>query len=487
MNDRRQAALGGVGRLLLAPGGEGVTDAHLLGLYLTARDGAAFEALVRRHGPMVLGVCRRAAGHEQDAEDAFQATFLVLARRAADVRPADRVGCWLYGVAYRTARKARANARRRRARERPIGAIPDPPAPPAAGSDLAQVLDAEMSRLPDLYRVPLVLCDLEGRPRRDVARMLGIPEGTLSSRLTAARQRLADRLTRRGVSGAAAVLGGALGGGAGAVPPALLAAASSLGAAGAVVPGTVAALTAAGRATAGGWLAAVGLAAGVAVLVAAGRFAPARGPQPPPPDPAGTIPAPPAGIPAQVERAGWLLTAVAADGRAVDLCDRAGGRDVVAVLRGPGGPVVSGLSLRDLAVEPGAAVEVDGRGATPADLRPGMWVRVRLTPGRLAAARVEARSVPPPEAPPPTRCVVTAIDPARGVMEVEVSATGVRVGGLRVTPATKVEVFRFGNEPHVVTTAAGGLVDIRAGAAVDLDLDLNETGRFTVRRVRTAR
>jgi RNA polymerase sigma factor (sigma-70 family) len=199
-------------------------DAQLLGAFVATRDEAAFAALVRRHGPMVLGVCRRVVGDSHLAEDAFQATFLVLARRAATVVPRHLVGPWLYGVAYRTALKARGSALRVRAKEKQVDAMPQPPvSPDDAWADLQPVLDTELARLPDKYRVPVVLCDLGGRPQRQVARDLGIPAATLANRLAAARRLLAKRLTARGVALSAAAVGSALGWHAAtsAVPPAL--------------------------------------------------------------------------------------------------------------------------------------------------------------------------------------------------------------------------------------------------------------------------
>jgi RNA polymerase sigma factor (sigma-70 family) len=193
-------------RAALLDGADGLRDGQLLEAFLAERDEAAFEALVRRHGPMVLGVCRRVLGHAQDAEDAFQATFLVLARKAASVRPGELVGSWLYGVAYRTALKARTMNATRRAREARVGARPTAGRPDEAEwEELLPLLDEELSRLPDKYRVPVVLCDLEGKTRREAARLVGVPEGTLSGRLTTAHRLLARRLARHGpaVSGAA--------------------------------------------------------------------------------------------------------------------------------------------------------------------------------------------------------------------------------------------------------------------------------------------
>ena len=180
----------------------GLSDGQLLDCFLARRDEAAFEAMVRRHGPMVLGVCRRVLRDEHDAEDAFQAAFLVLVRKAASIQPRGLVGNWLYGVAYRTALEARGILARRRAKERQVSAMPEKAAPLGetdADPDIRPILDEELNRLPAKYRVPVVLCELEGRSRKDVASLLRIPEGTLSSRLATARRMLAGRLSRRGL------------------------------------------------------------------------------------------------------------------------------------------------------------------------------------------------------------------------------------------------------------------------------------------------
>src|SRR4029077_18575241 len=151
-------------------------DGQLLGAFVATSDEAAFAAIVRRHGPMVLGVCPRVVGDPPLAEDAFQAPFLVLARRAAVVRPRHLVGHWLYGVAYRTALKARGAAARRQAKEKQVDAMTQPAVSrDEAWNDLQRVLDTELARLPDKYRVPILLCDLGGRPQRDVARELKLP------------------------------------------------------------------------------------------------------------------------------------------------------------------------------------------------------------------------------------------------------------------------------------------------------------------------
>jgi RNA polymerase sigma factor (sigma-70 family) len=186
-------------RAALLQAGKGPTDAHLLESFLTQRDEAAFELLLLRHGPMVLGVCQRVLRHTQDAEDAFQATFLVLARKAGSLRSRELLGNWLYGVAHRTALKARAMSMKRRAREKEAGALPRPQAAADRPSEeLLAELDAALCRLPDKYRVPIVLCELEGKGRREAARLLGLAEGTLSWRLAHAKKLLARKLSRDG-------------------------------------------------------------------------------------------------------------------------------------------------------------------------------------------------------------------------------------------------------------------------------------------------
>src|SRR5439155_8563065 len=163
------ASLEHLGRNLLAGELLGVPDAELVGRFVERRDEAAFTALVRRYGAVVLGVCRRVLRHEQDAEDAFQATFLVLARDAAHVRWAGAVGNWLYGVAHNVARKARATRHRREVKEREAAAQPRPDAPPDIWDDLREVLDGELHALPAKYRTPIVLCDLRGLTTSEAA------------------------------------------------------------------------------------------------------------------------------------------------------------------------------------------------------------------------------------------------------------------------------------------------------------------------------
>jgi RNA polymerase sigma factor (sigma-70 family) len=185
----------------------GPTDGQLLERFLERHDDAAFAALVNRHGPMVLGVCQRVLNHSHDAEDAFQVTFLVLARKAASIVPRENVSNWLHGVAYNTALKAKAAAARRRTALQQVRHLQRPQSsPPEVWQDLQPLLDRELKRLPEKYRLPVVLCDLEGLTRKDAAQRLGWPMGTVSGRLVRARRILAMRLARHGLM----VSGGAL-------------------------------------------------------------------------------------------------------------------------------------------------------------------------------------------------------------------------------------------------------------------------------------
>jgi RNA polymerase sigma factor (sigma-70 family) len=189
-----------VGRLLRDGVDPAGGDARLLHRFVIDRDAAAFEAIVDRHGPPVLAVCRRYLKDPADVEDAFQATFLVLVRKASGLRDGDALSSWLYGVAYRVAVRARSDALKRRAREGGPEGLQDAPAGPSRPADDApEILDGELARLPDKYRTPLVLCYLEGRTHDQAAAELGWPVGTVRSRMAKGRSLLRERLARRGV------------------------------------------------------------------------------------------------------------------------------------------------------------------------------------------------------------------------------------------------------------------------------------------------
>jgi RNA polymerase sigma factor (sigma-70 family) len=205
------------------------SDEQLLHAFTSRRDESAFAALVRRHGPMVLGVCRRVLGHQQDAEDAFQATFLVLARGATALRRKSALASFLYGTAHRIALTAkRAAARRRKYEGQAPTRTPDDPAGELSWREVQALLDEEIARLPDAYRSVFVLCCLEDLSRTEAARRLGLKEGTVSSRLAEARKRLQQRLARRGLELTALLAATALATPpASALPPAVLTATTS--------------------------------------------------------------------------------------------------------------------------------------------------------------------------------------------------------------------------------------------------------------------
>jgi RNA polymerase sigma factor (sigma-70 family) len=191
--------------------GGGLSDQHLLEQFVTRRDEDAFAALVRRHGAMVMGVCRRVLNDFHGAEDAFQATFLVLAQKAHAIRKPELLPNWLFGVAYRTARRASALEAKRRQREKPWdNETSVAPAEDLIWRDLRPILDEEIYRLPLKYCAPVVLCYFEGKTKEEAARLLGWPLGTVSSRLARAREKLRSRLARRGLAPSAGLLALAL-------------------------------------------------------------------------------------------------------------------------------------------------------------------------------------------------------------------------------------------------------------------------------------
>lgn len=197
---------------------EHVSDSILLERFVSRREEAAFVDLVKRHGPRVQGTCRRLLNNEQDVEDVFQATFLVLARKASGMVWRESVGGWLCAVAHRLAMNARVDASRHRRRETSFACLQSADHAPTGGdripdrfhpmtdpfveidrSELRQVLDDELLRLPEKYRVPVVLCDLHGRTHQEAAAELGWPSGSISRRLVRARALLRRRLIHRGI------------------------------------------------------------------------------------------------------------------------------------------------------------------------------------------------------------------------------------------------------------------------------------------------
>jgi RNA polymerase sigma factor (sigma-70 family) len=189
-----------VHRIAFLQGAADIPDAQLLRRFADHRNEAAFEAILRRHGPTVLGVCRRVLRNYHDAEDAFQAAFVIFVRKAASIRQGASLAGWLHRTAFRAALEVQ--KMRRRSREKQVSGMPEPAVAAAEpmASDARRVLDRELDRLPAKYRDAVVRCDLEGKTRAEVARQLGLPEGTVSGRLTTARRMLARRLARHGLT-----------------------------------------------------------------------------------------------------------------------------------------------------------------------------------------------------------------------------------------------------------------------------------------------
>jgi RNA polymerase sigma factor (sigma-70 family) len=321
-------------RRMTCHAGPAPDDSGLLTRFLTTRDPAAFEALVARHGPMVLRVCQHMLGNRQDAEDAFQGTFQVLARKAANVRPPGALAGWLHGVAYHVALKARKAALRRRHEGlAPDFAPPDPrpdPLTELTAREALQILEEEVQRLPEAYRLPVVLCCLNGATQEEAARQLGCTPGSVKGRLERGWARLHARLARRGFTLSAALAAVELS--RSPAPAALIAATARQAlafAAGQEAPGP-AALLAEGvlRATAMSRLKAVAalflLVAGL--IAAAGVLAPSKPDTAAPPDPPGPAGAPEARVDGDGEplpqgavlrlgslrlRHGWVLRSVA--------------------------------------------------------------------------------------------------------------------------------------------------------------------------------
>ncbi len=475
---------------LLREGG-GLTDGQLLECFLTRREEAAFEALVQRHGPMVLGVCRRVLRNAHDAEDAFQSTFLVLVRKAASLLPRETIGNWLYGVAYHAALKARAATLKRQAKESQVRDMSKREAVAQdTWPDLQPLLDRELHRLPDKYREPVVLCELEGRTRKEVARRLGIPEGTLSSRLATARRTLAKRLGRHGL----AISGGAV------------AVLLSENAALALMPTSLvvstvkaATLIAAGRTVATGvisakvatltegvlktmWLTKLKTATAVLLVVALvyagiGAFThPALG-QRQPDNAAGTpketrakeqAQAKEAGLRSYVEELPWVLTKVDAGKETISvalvrshhgvdsyLSDLEGYHKFRALEAWHTLQSVSfgNLALHDFVVAKDAKFLIDGKECTLKDMKTGIRVSLRLAEGKAVISRIEAAS--------PEHATLKVAD-------VEKNTITVTLGGKDLTLPlvfdTKIFFAGGGNEGQFADLKVGMRLDLQLGA-----------------------
>ena len=221
---------------------DALSDRELIGRFLAERDESAFESLVARHGPMVLGLCVHITGDRHTGEEAFQATFLTLARKASSVRDGDRLACWLYAVARRVALEARRLRAKRAEREKVFAELPEVAAPnrePEFGKDWAELLHREVGRLPSKQREAVLLCHLRGRSRAEAAREAGVPEGTISSRLAKGLAQLRRRLAPRDPAKFAGAFAAAVPGGLGAATAGL----ATLSSAESTIPRGVASLS----------------------------------------------------------------------------------------------------------------------------------------------------------------------------------------------------------------------------------------------------
>jgi RNA polymerase sigma factor (sigma-70 family) len=493
-------------------------DGELLERFVKTRDEAAFQMLMERHGPMVLGVCRRVLGNQADAEDAFQATFLVLVRKASAVVPRSQVGNWLYGVAYKAALKALAMNRTRRVKERE--ALARENRAPAGNADrLQELLDAELSALPDIFRTPIVLCELEGRTIKEAAERLGWPPGTVASRLARGRRRLAARLARLGYAVPAAGITTLLGdsSAAASLPSALQAA-------------TVHAALAAGTQSSGAGLVSAkaalltgqvmkallleklkGLAAGITVTAAlclsAGLLLPPAQGQPPVQNNVQAAVAPADGNRTNadakkatvskadarrlIETLDWALTEVDAARSVISLSDHfhgAGFPGTLNVVQGrqmilvatPRGTAAAGLTLHRLRVAPTAKITVDGKPAQIGDLHPGLRAKLRLAEAGAVVAGIDAVTPRPAV----FSYVLKAVDAKRGVITASLPKLDLELQDVPVSADAVIQQLR--TEPGLFLGKLT-LADLEPGMFLALEMTAGDDGQLTVTSILATR
>ena len=428
-----------------------LSDRQLVEQFLASRDDSVFEVIVRRHGPMVYRVCWRALQQEQDAEDALQATFLVLAQKLHTVRKHSSLASWLHGVAYRVALKAKAQAVSRQRHERAASTSRAVPPDELRWKELRVVLDAELAQLPEKWRLPLILCYLEGRTQEEAAGQLSCSEKTLRRRLDEARAALGRRLSRRGVIWPAALsavlLSDCVAPAAvklGLVGPTVDAAARVAGGepmtAAALVSAKVAALTKGVLkamllaklkiAAAALPLGAFGL--GAALMVAQAALMMARGTAPEPQAQEKSVRQPvnvsvaaskelneEGGLNQQVQEWNWLVTKVDGEKRTIslELPPENPGNQVAVFAGAPVSDLafkLRGITLQGIAVTEDVKVLIDGREGKLADVQKGMQVTVRMAENGPTIRGIEATA--------PRRCTLKAIDIEKKTITVSVGA-----------------------------------------------------------------
>jgi RNA polymerase sigma factor (sigma-70 family) len=485
--DRIGGAVRQLQRAVLVRDGAGLTDGQLLDRFVIRHDEDAFAALVKRHGPMVLGVCRRILGDTPDAEDAFQATFLVLVRKAATVLPREMVANFLHGVAFQTARKARAQMARRRARERQVIAMPEPEAvPEEVWDDLLPLLDRELSLLPAKYRVPVVLCDLEGKSRREAAHHLGWPEGTLSGRLSRARSLLARRLSRHGPMLSAGTLSVLLAENATSAPVPPTLAANAFRAATGVLSARVIALAEGvvktmllSKLNLTVALILVAFVAGLATRVWSGP-ALAQEPGAEPAPPAETASATPAPLRQTLDTLPWVLTHVDPAKHTVSVWMRTKANWVTEedlvfanilninswnTTPVPQTPPGSRLCMESLPISRSTKVTIDGKDGNLAGLKVGMRVSLKFATEEPVVMSLDAQSVPSDG-----EVMLKSLD-------TDARTITITLAGKELTLAVSPDVQIFLN-----TTGRGTFKDLTAGLYLSLTLGV-ERDRIAVQRI----
>jgi RNA polymerase sigma factor (sigma-70 family) len=495
-------------------------DGELLDRFVKTRDEHAFQVLMRRHGPMVLGVCRRLLRNQADAEDAFQATFLVLVRKAGSISPRALVGNWLYGVAYKAALKALAMNRTRLVKEREALARKGQPANDAA--QLHELLDAELSALPDVFRTPIVLCELEGRTIKEAAEHLGWPPGTVASRLARGRRRLAERLTRLGyavpAAGLTALLAESVA--AASIPSGLqaatvhaaLSAVGSEAAAANLVSAKAAliteqtmqalllqklkALTVATALTT-----ALCLAAGLLLSSAHGQQAAENNVQAAAPAPAGANQAnpdskkttmPKADARKLIETLDWALTEVDAGRSIISVSDHIKppgpgtiglfeNRTGIVLVTTPGGSAAAGLAMRGLHVAKDAKITLDGKAVQLDDLKTSsLRVRLRLREGGAVVAGIEAMSPRPPV----FSYVLKAVDAKRRTITAALAENQLELNDVPVSANAKIQRLRI--EP-ALSLGSLTLADLEPGMVLALELTAGDDGQLRVTSILATR
>jgi RNA polymerase sigma factor (sigma-70 family) len=479
------------------------SDQQLVERALAGHEQAPFQAIVHRHGPMVYRVCWRVLQHHEDAEDAFQATFLILAQKLRTVRKHASLASWLHGVAHRVALKARARAAVRRRHEHqasPPDTLPPDNVPWGA---MRSALDVELSQLPDNLRLPLILCYLEGRTQEESATQLGWSKSTLRRRLDEARDALGSRLIARGIPWTAAISAVLLADCLASAAPASALIAQTVEAAAGVAAGKTMAQVASATvaALAEGVLKTMYLtklttvtAAVFFLLFTAGigllAFASSEPPAAPAPQqearddakPAKKVAVVPEGVRRQMEELDWLLTGIDPDKRTMNLDDRrdAAPGKAVTLVATPGTVGPTGFALSGLKVAPDAQVTLNGKDARLADLKPGQRIKVRIATDRLLVTAVEA------QAPPPVfRYKLKAVDAKRRTLTVENQEKNLVMKDLPI--AEQAELMRFvlmaDKTVHLRDVAQ---TDLRVGMAVSLELAADEAAGLVVRGLTVA-